>query len=288
MSRWRTYQTLFERAEMRIAAWMEFHGYTLLRVAMGIIFIWFGALKPLGMSPAAELVARTTWWIPIPGFINVLGVWEIAIGVCFLFERTNRWALILLFMHMPGTMLPLVMLPDAAYIQAPFALTLEGQYIIKNLVLISAAIVLGGKLRHRMGNRMADAPQAFHTLLRQGRWGRAEAGEVLVKEGEFPGRVLFIRSGAGIVRIDDKQVGRYGPEQFIGEMSFLTEGAASATVLATAPTEFIAWDSKNLRNIIEERKTLEQALHQAVNIDLVGKIHDANQPLSRESRPQPS
>ena len=68
--------------ELRLGAWMEKHALLLLRLGMGTVFLWFGALKFLGMSPAAALVAHTMSWLPIPGFIHLLGVWEMAIGLC--------------------------------------------------------------------------------------------------------------------------------------------------------------------------------------------------------------
>ena len=74
--------------------------------------------------------------------------WEsAAIGLGLLFRPLIRFALLLLFLQMPGTMLPLILLPDVCFTHFPFGLTLEGQYIIKNLILISAAIVIGGGVR---------------------------------------------------------------------------------------------------------------------------------------------
>lgn len=131
--------------ELMISQWMERHGYRLLRVAMGIIFIWFGALKPFGLSPAEALVVRATAWIPVPGFLYLLAAWEVAIGVCFLYGPLLRWGVVLLFLHMPGTLLPLITLRDETFVRFPLALSLEGQYIVKNLVLITAGIVLGGQ-----------------------------------------------------------------------------------------------------------------------------------------------
>jgi uncharacterized membrane protein YkgB len=145
-----TCRNWLDRREVIVSAWMRRHGYQLLRIAMGVIFIWFGILKPLGMSPAEALVAKATAWIPIPGFGNILAIWEIAIGVCFLFRRLLRWGIVLLFLHMPGTLLPLLTLREETFVHFPYALTLEGQYIIKNLVLIAAGIVLGGTLRHHV------------------------------------------------------------------------------------------------------------------------------------------
>lgn len=144
---WIRFRDWLDRHEMVISSWMERHGYRLLRIAMGIIFIWFGALKPFGLSPAEALVARATAWIPVPGFLYILTVWEVTIGVCFLFKRLVRWGVVLLLLHMPGTLLPLITLRDETFVRFPFALSLEGQYIIKNLVLITAGIVLGGQVR---------------------------------------------------------------------------------------------------------------------------------------------
>lgn len=130
-----------------IARWMFRYGAFLLRISLAVIFIWFGVLKPLGMSPAADLVRRTVYWVPPEVFLPVLGWWEVAIGACLLFRPLIRLALFLLFLQMPGTVLPLFLLPEVCFTNVPFGLTLEGQYIIKNLVLISAGLVIGGTVR---------------------------------------------------------------------------------------------------------------------------------------------
>ena len=134
------------RIERLVYQWTERNGLLLLRLAMGIVFVWFGALKPFGLSPASDLVAKTTFWIPIEDFCCVLGYWEVLIGFCFLCKPLLRLGLIMLAIHIPGTLLPMVMLPEEVYVSFPFVLTLEGQYIVKNLVLISAALVIGGKI----------------------------------------------------------------------------------------------------------------------------------------------
>ncbi|MEK7199816.1 MAG: hypothetical protein AAB212_07855 [Bacteroidota bacterium] len=127
-----------------IAGWMNRHGHLFLRISMGIIFIWFGLLKSFGYSPVNELVARTVYWFDPDIFIPILGWWEVLIGVCFLFHRLIRVALFLLFLQIGGTFLPLIILPEVCFQRFPFVLTMEGQYIIKNLLIISAAIVVGG------------------------------------------------------------------------------------------------------------------------------------------------
>ncbi len=133
--------------DRRLAGWMNRIGMRVLRYALAVVFIWFGALKPLGMSPAEELVKNTVYFLPPEVFFPVLGWWEVAIGVFLLYRPLNRVALLLLFLQMPGTMLPLVLLPEVCFTTAPLGLTMEGQYIIKNIVLIGAALVVGGTVR---------------------------------------------------------------------------------------------------------------------------------------------
>lgn len=137
----------FERVDPAIAGWMERYGVFLLRVSLGVIFVWYGGLKTVGMSPAQELVANTVYWVDPVWFVPFLGWWEVVIGIGLLIRPLVRVAIALLVLQMPGTFMPLVLLPDVCFTTIPFALTLEGQYIIKNLVLISAAIVVGGTVR---------------------------------------------------------------------------------------------------------------------------------------------
>ena len=132
-----------------IASWMDKHGLLMLRISLAVIFIWFGAIKPFRVSPAVDLIQRTVYWFDPDVFIPILGVWEVLIGVCLLIRPLIRVAILLLFLQMPGTFLPLVLLPNVCFTHVPWAPTLEGQYIIKNLVLISAAIVVGGTVRRQ-------------------------------------------------------------------------------------------------------------------------------------------
>lgn len=125
---------------------MHRYGYVLLRYSLAVIFFWFGILKPLGLSPAADLVANTVFWFSPDWFVPLLGWWEVAIGILMLYRPTVKYALILLFMQIPGTFLPLVLLPEVTFTEFPYGLTLEGQYIIKNLTLIAAAIAVGGTI----------------------------------------------------------------------------------------------------------------------------------------------
>lgn len=139
-------------------------GVPALRLGMGVVFIWFGLLKVVGKSPASGLVERTTSWAFDPAwFVPTLGWWEALIGVCLIDpvrllgggSWLTRAGLFLLALQMPGTFLPLVMVPDVCFTDPPFGLTMEGQYIVKNLVIIAAALVVGGSVRRRAGVRPA-------------------------------------------------------------------------------------------------------------------------------------
>jgi len=127
---------------------MKRYGLLLLRISLGVIFLWFGLLKFFeGLSPAEDLVRNTIYFIDPDLFIPILALWESLIGLGLITGRYMRLTLLLLFLQMPGTALPLIVLPENVWTIFPYALTLEGQYIIKNLVLISAGLVLGATVR---------------------------------------------------------------------------------------------------------------------------------------------
>lgn len=140
----------FDTVDTAITRWMADHGITILRIALGVVFVWFGALKFVpGLSPAEDLVRATVPFLPGDLFLPFLGLWEVAIGLGFLTGRALRITILLLFLQMPGTLSPVVLLPDRVFTHFPFGLTLEGQYIVKNVVLIAAALVIGATVRGR-------------------------------------------------------------------------------------------------------------------------------------------
>jgi uncharacterized membrane protein YphA (DoxX/SURF4 family) len=139
--------------DIRITRWMARHGPVLLRLSLGLVFVWFGALKFLpGGSPAENLASRTISALS-SGLVSpsislpVLAGWECLIGLGLLTGKFLRATLALLFVQMLGTLAPLVLFPHEVFVRIPFMPTLEGQYIIKNLVLISAGVVVGATVR---------------------------------------------------------------------------------------------------------------------------------------------
>ncbi|MFT3782125.1 MAG: hypothetical protein QM790_08920 [Nibricoccus sp.] len=125
------------------------------RYALAIIFIWFGALKIFHVSPISELVSRTFSMIPRSILVPGLGWWEVAIGVCFLFRRTVKTALVLLLLQLPGTFMPFFVVPEMCYKGNPLLLTVEGEFIVKNLLIIGAALLIGSTL-HPTARRVSE------------------------------------------------------------------------------------------------------------------------------------
>ncbi|MDA8859102.1 hypothetical protein N9I39_00265 [Flavobacteriaceae bacterium] len=120
----------------------------LVRIPLFVIFFWFGFLKTINLSPAQNLVIDTVYWMPFfeaESWTIIIGYWEVLIAILFLFKRTTLVAMVLLLLQMTGTFLPLIILPEVTFQNSnPFLPTLEGQYIIKNIIIITAALIIGG------------------------------------------------------------------------------------------------------------------------------------------------
>ncbi|NBC82946.1 MAG: DoxX family membrane protein [Bacteroidetes bacterium] len=143
----------FHKIDRAITNWMALRGLLLLRISIGIIFFWFGILKFFkGMSPAEGIAVNTIELLTFnmitdQWILYGLATWEVAIGMGLLFKIFLRETLLLLFLQMLGTFTPLFLFPGETFYIFPFSLTLEGQYIIKNLVIVSAGIVIGATVR---------------------------------------------------------------------------------------------------------------------------------------------
>ncbi len=148
-----TISTKFNRVDTTLTSWMAQNGIHLLRISLGIIFIWFGVLKFFpGLSPAQSLAGETIEALSF-GILSssqavlMLAIWESLIGFGLLTGFFLRGTLFLLWLQMLGTMTPLILFPEICFKSFPLVPTLEGQYIIKNLILISAGIVIGATAR---------------------------------------------------------------------------------------------------------------------------------------------
>ncbi len=150
-----------ERIDLRITSTLAQISVPMLRVALGIVFLWFGVLKFFpNLSPAETLAARTIELLTF-GMIKpevalpVLATWETLIGVGLMVGRWLRGVLFLLAVQMVGTFTPLLLFPSETFTIFPLVPTLEGQYIIKNLVLVAAAMAVGATVR---GGRIVPEP----------------------------------------------------------------------------------------------------------------------------------
>ena len=143
------------KIDTKVTSWMDRNGLFLLRISMGIVFVWFGVLKFFpGVSAAQDLAIRTIEMltfglVPEVLIINGLALWEVLIGVGLIWGKFMKATLLLLFLQMIGTFTPVFLFPSEVFNIIPYAPTLEGQYIIKNIVIISAAMVLWGRIKKK-------------------------------------------------------------------------------------------------------------------------------------------
>ena len=133
---------------------MEKESINVMRISLAIVYIWFGALKIFGMSPAGELVEQTVYWFRPEIFIPILGICEVFIGLGLLIKKFIPYTILLLLLHMTVTLFPIFILKTICFDAFPFCPTLIGQYIIKNIVLISGALVVSGKYNEKYYTEM--------------------------------------------------------------------------------------------------------------------------------------
>jgi uncharacterized membrane protein YkgB len=134
--------------ERRAVAVLRRVGLTLLRISLGVVFFWFGALKVANVTPVGELVAGTLPFVDPAWFVPFLGGVEVALGLGLLLGRAITMVSAVLVAHLCGTFLVLVVQPELAFQNGnPLLLTTIGEFVIKNVVLIASALVLAARLR---------------------------------------------------------------------------------------------------------------------------------------------
>lgn len=144
-----SFAALLNRLDERVVRFMSSYAILIIRISLGIVFVWFGLLKVIGTSPVYDLASHVVYWLPPELFVPLLGIWEMAIGIGLLLGKALRVVLSLLFLQLAGTFLVLVMRPETAFQGGnPLLLTMEGEFVVKNLVLIAAGLAVGGTVRH--------------------------------------------------------------------------------------------------------------------------------------------
>ena len=122
-------------------------GYPRCGYPLAVVFIWFGALKVFGVSPVVDLVASTVYWVDPDWFVPALGVIEVLVGVGLAARFGLRLVLLVLALQMLGTFLVFVLLPELTFQDGnPLQLTIEGEFVLKNLVLLASAMVVGASI----------------------------------------------------------------------------------------------------------------------------------------------
>lgn len=122
--------------------------YSYLSFPVGILYLWFGALKLFpGLSPAEELAADTIERLTLHLFqsdlpVLMLAFWECTIGLFLLFNRALQFVVPMAILHILLTFTPLLLLPDQVYAKNPLVLTITGQYIVKNIVILHVLFVI--------------------------------------------------------------------------------------------------------------------------------------------------
>jgi uncharacterized membrane protein YkgB len=140
--------TTIDRIDLIITSFLRRWSIPALRVSLGVVFMWFGAMKVFDVTPVADLVARTVYWFDPGWVVPVLGIFEVIVGIGLLFRVALRLILGLFALQMIGTFLVLALLPEVAFDGGnPLLLTVEGEFVVKNLVLLSAGMVVGATIR---------------------------------------------------------------------------------------------------------------------------------------------
>jgi uncharacterized membrane protein YkgB len=138
--------------EVAVQRWLVAHSIAFLRISIGAILLAFGALKFFpGVSPAQDLVERTmdimTFGI-VPGPVALVAValLETVLGLWLISGRAMRGAVYLLGIALIGIMSPIVLLPGRLFAGPHGAPTLEGQYVLKDVIIVGAALVLAASV----------------------------------------------------------------------------------------------------------------------------------------------
>lgn len=137
-----------ERVYTRFEGFVKQNNLRFLAISLGLVYIWFGALKFFpGLSPAEQLAAdtinvMTLGLLPEKVSLVLLAIWEVGVGVLFISGKFRRATIALMLVHMVCTFMPLLFFPETSFNEPPVGFSLVGQYIFKNIVLIAAALTL--------------------------------------------------------------------------------------------------------------------------------------------------
>ena len=135
---------MLKNLDNKFIGFMNRWGMTVLRLSLGIVFLWFGLLKLLGESPVLDLVQSSYDFLPFPQTFYILGAVECFIGIGLLFKTALKISLGMLWLMLAGTFISVALNPTLYFTDNILYLTTEGEFVIKNIVLIAAGLAIGG------------------------------------------------------------------------------------------------------------------------------------------------
>ena len=128
------------------------HGHNAHRISLGLIFVWFGLLKPFGEKTTTSLLAHTIYFFPPEIILPLLGWWEVAIGLTLIFKPLVKYSIVLQFVRIPGTILAFIIHPEICFVHIPYVPSPEGQYLIKDIIILFAGIAIAGTIYKEKAN----------------------------------------------------------------------------------------------------------------------------------------
>ena len=134
------------KIDEKLILFFKRYGHMLHRFSIAILFIWFGLLKPFGLETTTSLIAHTIYFGDPETMVKILGWWEVSIGLTLMVRKLVRVAFALIVIRLPFILVAFFLMHDVCFVHFPFALTLEGQYLIKDLTLFAATIAIAGML----------------------------------------------------------------------------------------------------------------------------------------------
>jgi len=143
----------FLEFDRQMVYYLRKYGHYLHQISIGVLFTWYGLLKPFGIKTTTSILAHTIWLGNKEIMVQVLGYWEILIGICIMIHPLIRVAFALLVLRLPGILIAFFIFPDITFEVFPFVPTLEGQYLLKDFTMFfAAAAIVGGNLYHEHYN----------------------------------------------------------------------------------------------------------------------------------------
>ena len=138
---------ILRKTDRALVPLMRRLGHRTERYLLAIVFIWFGTLKIIGETSATSIVAKSIYWFNPELIVPLLGTWELVMGASLIFNFSLRLAILLLFVRVPGTLLAFYYHFAECFSGSILLPTIQGQYLIKELTLVGAALVIGSTIK---------------------------------------------------------------------------------------------------------------------------------------------